>query len=706
MGDPFRGTLLALPLVVAGFWLLGQWIRQRGGQVVPGLQRGLELVTLGALLLVILGSDHLGLAARGSGLEQVLAGGLALVLAHHTLAVVRGLAETWRAEMPGCPPWPFFALPLLVYVAILPWAAAQREPDGDEPYYLLIAHSLAYDLDTELTNNYSEKSSLEFMSRALEPEWADPVRSDGRRFSRHSLVLPAVLAPAYRLAGKWGALVTMAGLSALLAWLSLSVACRYWPERPRGMIGAWALLALTPPLLLYSHQVWVEVPAAILLLAALYSIDGIRRARGSQRHDWVVLGLVIVLLPWLKLRFVLISLPLLVLAWWRRGRHSRTIIALISAAFVVVIAGILLFNQMTFGKPFRDHTLGQLLGIQGSSPGDYVQGLTGLFWDCAFGLFATNPLWLLLIPALLWALWRRLPLVADLLICAVPYLAVITPRTEWYGAWAPPFRYGMVLLPVLALLLVPLMERGKSIGTTALVAVLSATALSVTLLWVVVPGWTYNLAAGTNHLIDHLSIRLAADVGRFLPSMVRVRAASWWVPAIVAPLVIVLWWLPGRRSHNNAAWAVAIVLVAVAALPVAAGRVPTRWIEFEDHQVEKRGGQLFPDPWVPFRPQHRGGWSIADGDSVHAPVAVGGERVSIRLDVQPRQLRSETALEMWVGEQLLETWQLDPRGGHRSLLAEDHDWPAGERLIVRLDSNRSRESTGTIVLDRARFDWR
>ena len=44
----------------------------------------------------------------------------------------------------------FFALAFIVYLAILPWSATQRPPDGDAPHYLLLTHSLAFDFDTDL----------------------------------------------------------------------------------------------------------------------------------------------------------------------------------------------------------------------------------------------------------------------------------------------------------------------------------------------------------------------------------------------------------------------------------------------------------------------------------------------------------------------------------------------------------------------------
>ncbi len=49
----------------------------------------------------------------------------------------------------------------------------------------------------------------------------------------------------------------------LLIWRSekLRLSRHFFADRPGGALCAWAVLAFTPPLLLYSYQVWVEVPA-------------------------------------------------------------------------------------------------------------------------------------------------------------------------------------------------------------------------------------------------------------------------------------------------------------------------------------------------------------------------------------------------------------------------------------------------------------
>lgn len=91
--------------------------------------------------------------------------------------------------------------------------------------------------------------------------------ADGEIYSRHSALLPLALALPYRLAGARGVFVVMAGLTALLAWWFLRVSGRDRPDRPGEALLVWALLTFAPPVLLYSHQVWIEIPAALLLLA-------------------------------------------------------------------------------------------------------------------------------------------------------------------------------------------------------------------------------------------------------------------------------------------------------------------------------------------------------------------------------------------------------------------------------------------------------
>ena len=232
--DPFRGTLVVLPLILGALREIHRWGARLGGRRLGVAATAGELGALSGLILLVLVRPHLSLA----GMDEVLAAGLLLVLGCRVARQTAALRPLLGERLPRRPSILFFLLPLTVYIAILPWSARHRQPDGDEPFYLLITHSLAYDLDADLTNNYAHGDWRHFMDRPIEPQPGDPVGPNGEKYSRHNELLPMALAPAYRLAGKTGALAMMALMTAALAWLTLRLARHYVPRPARRIAGA------------------------------------------------------------------------------------------------------------------------------------------------------------------------------------------------------------------------------------------------------------------------------------------------------------------------------------------------------------------------------------------------------------------------------------------------------------------------------------
>ncbi|MBV8201577.1 MAG: hypothetical protein JOZ15_13225 [Acidobacteria bacterium] len=727
-GDPLRATLALLPVLLAAFYGIHRWgVRQGGRRLSPAGTAG-ELAALGLLLAAAFARPALNLDYA----SEVLAAGLLLVLAHRLARQLPALRPLLGSRLGPRPSALFFWLPLTVYLAILPWSTGHRPPDGDEPYNLLLTHSLAYDGDTDLANNYAAGDWRHFMDRPIAPQPGDPTGPHGELYSRHNALLPLALVPAYRLFGKSGAQVTMALMTAALAWLTLRLGRHYTAGRPSETLVAYAWVAFAPPLLLYSYQVWVEVPAALLAMAALDRIlelpaaDPAPAAPSGQRRwrrwrAWLALGLPVLLLPLLKIRFILIAAPLVALAAWRTGRrpeHRRQLLVL-GAVLVVLVAGILLYNQHRYSNPLKIHSLEEIDPYR-HSPLDYVGGGLGLFYDCAFGLFGFAPLWLLLLPALALLLARRAALPAHLAVLTLPYLAAVTPRGEWYGGWSPPFRYALIALPLLGLTLAPLLAGRRRPGARALIGGLGALTLALAVIWVVMPGWTYNLADGRTYVLDHLASRLGADLARFFPSVVRPRAATWIWPPLSLALVIGAWWLPGRRRPRETARSpgaatgaagaalggIALALVAAAALPVAAAQTPTRVIELEDPQVIKLGGHLYPDRWVIERTRYRGGWVLRVGDQVRAPVVAGGRRM--RLTLAAELIRNQPvpfAVDVAAGDRLLAVWTPVRDRAWEELSLGPFDWPAGAPLVL---TGRGLHPPGALngaVLDRIELAW-
>jgi hypothetical protein len=705
-GGPLRTTLAVLPLILAALWAIAHWSVRRGAAPLSRSGSAGELAALGVLVLCILARPGLGLDRSA----EVLAAGLTLVLGHRVVRQVRALRPLLGDRLPRRPSIFFFLLPLTAYVAILPWSTVHRQPDGDEPFYLLVTHSLAHDFDAELTNNYAQGDWRHFMERPIVPQPGDPVGPRGQIYSRHNELLPLALVPAYLLGGRLGALGMMAAFTALLSWLTLRLGRHYFPDRPGEVLAAWALTAFTPPLLLYSYQVWVEVPAAILLLAALDRILDLDGQRQWTLREWLGIGLSILLLPLLKMRFLLVAGPLLAVAWWHAGRPRRPVF-LLTAALAALGAGMLAYNQAHYQNPLKIHTWEEVDPHRYEAI-SFLKGGLGLLWDTAFGLFGCAPIWLILLPAVLLLIGRRHRLLAHLAVLTFPYLVIVAPRIEWYGGWSPPFRYALIGLPFLGLALAPLLARRDRPGARALLAGLGALTLALTLIWLTVPGWTYNFADGRTYVLDALGQRLGMDVTRFFPSSIRPRPATWLWPPLSLLAMTLLWWLPAltpgiRKKSGAAALAgIAAVLLLAALLPRTAARLPTRVAEIEDPQVAKSGGHVYPDRWIIERARHRGGWVLRVGERLEVPVEAGGRRVSLVLQGQlvhnqPVPFR----LDVRAGDRLLAIWTPGRDRAWDAVTLGPFDWPAGTPLVLAALGPTPPGELNGIILDRVDFAW-
>ncbi len=699
--DPLRGTLVLLPFLACGFAALHAEGVRLGGRAIPRAVRRAEGFAVAVLALFALARPVLAEPP-----SAVLAAALALVLFHRLARQTMALRPLLGHELPARPGPIFLMLPFLAYLAILPYSSQQHPPDGDEPYYLLVTHSLAYDGDAELTNNYQDDSWKSFSEHPLQPQPGDPRGPHGEIYSRHNELLPLFLVPWYRLAGKTGALVAMAALSAGVGWMLLRLARRWYGDRPGEALLAYALTAFAPPLLLYSYQVWVEVPATLLGALALDRILAPPEPGGGgwSRKRWLGVGLPVVLLPLLKIRFVILAAPLLVLAWLFAGRPRKPVIVL-SAVLALVAAGMMAYNTAHFGNPLKIHTWGEVEFYR-QNPARHLLGFLGLFWDAAFGLFASAPLWLLVLPAIVLLARQRHPLLLVIALTTLPYLILVAPRSEWYGGWSPPFRYGLILLPFLGTALVPLLAERRRPGARALLAGLGVLTVIFTLLWLAVPGWTYNFADGRTYLLDALSEHLHADVARFFPSSVRSHLATWLWPlatVLLAPLV----WSAGRGHRRGAgALGIAAVLVCACALPAVARHLPSRVIEFEDPWIEHLAGHPEPERWRVDRTIYRAGWVLRGGESLRVPLIAGGTRLTLDVEVQwIRNKPSTIALEARAHGQVLARWTPPDSGTWNVARLGPFPWTPGDALDLVAVGPAAEEPLGGLLLDRARLDW-
>ncbi len=95
------------------------------------------------------------------------------------------------------------------------------------------------------------------------------------------------------------------------------------------------------------------------------------------------------------------------------------------------------------------------------------------------------------------------------------------------------------------------------------------------------------------------------------------------------------------------------------------------------------------------------------GESLEAPVVMGGQRVAIKLDMQ-RAGRSLDAAEIvaHAGTLHLGTWPLGADRDWQTVVVEEFAWPAEAGLHLALQTAGSSRPEAEVILDRARFFWK
>ena len=335
-----------------------------------------------------------------------------------------------------------FGLTLLAYLLLVPYVSRYWQLTGDEPHYLAIAHSLAYDGDLQLENNYRDGIA--------EPHIV--VTSDGSWRPMHMIGLPLLLSLPLRLGDRLGILVFLNIVAALVAANVYLLAYELSSDQELG-IAAWLVTAFVPPLLIYAFLIYPEMPGALLIIWSVRQITG----PPLRSWRWFLVGAAIAFLPWLVIRFAPIAALLGFAALAKifgvhRGRHVLQNSFLLALPGLISIAAYLLYQRLIFGtlSPLGNYAgTGQPLGLPALSV--MLGALPGWLLDQRSGLLVYAPLYMLSFAGyLIMARERRSP---TLFLTSVIILQILfgTVLPGFWVQWSPPTRYLVSVLPLVTI---------------------------------------------------------------------------------------------------------------------------------------------------------------------------------------------------------------------------------------------------------------
>lgn len=414
--------------------------------------------------------------------------------------------------------------------------------NGDEPHYLLQAHSLVNDGDLEMQNNYANGDYRDFFDTETLNVGAYLYEYNGRTIRHHfALGMPLLLAPAYALGGRVGvqlllALLTASAMSALLLAVRRFVA-------PRAAFAGVLLCALLYPIVIYSHQIYPET--VILALTAFVLALTLAGDGGHVRRRALLVGLAVGLMPHFQNKFILLAALLYAFFVWRTRAEFKT--ALGAALrwslppIVLLAAGHLAWAYVIYGEIGRSALISP--GYARLVDARIDDGILGLWFDQEVGLFFFAPLYLLALPGG-WALLREPAsrgVALWLVLLYASFHLLGGAYYDWPAGLSPAPRYLVPVLPVLVIFtaagLAWLLRRGQLLQPLLLVVV---TAYFTYLILFVQRAFMFPFYIGTNTILrDHFRGNpIVERLITLLPSFLREIDSAYPKTLLVAAVVL------------------------------------------------------------------------------------------------------------------------------------------------------------------------
>ncbi len=514
---------------------------------------------------------------------------------------VGGLVSAWRllAVINCSRPAPIVAVcAALVGVALVPmWPP----PQGDEPHYLTVAHSLVEDGDIDVADDYRDRVFAGYHPDQLSPHYRPGLR-DGSRYSMHGVGYALFLAPAYAagraLSPRMSVMLPRLQqvlVYALFAWILVQLIARH-VEAAVALRGGAAGLLLAPLVFAPLH-LFPEVPAMTLSAAAFLLLTtgvGWRRAAAAAAC--------LALLPWLGVKYIPLMLTTAVTGALLGGVTIARVAA-VAIPLLATLAGHAAFTWSLYGSVSpsavylgADPTFGRQPGYGGDWWG-YVADwrgalstLAGYFLDQKEGLLAVAPHFLVVAAGAM-LVWRRnWRLAAALFLIGAAHLAPYA-LSQQLGGQSPPAR---PLMAIAWVLVIPL-AAGLGVQARPVPAALRGVLVTLGVAITTFLAWDPSLLPHDYGVRASWLLRAVSPNGwelwRWFPSWVNVPARPWGVNAawlvLAAGLAAVLvkdarFRVPPeqRSAPFRPAWAastVTVLVLLIVALAVAASPITDRY---------------------------------------------------------------------------------------------------------------------------------
>ncbi len=413
-----------------------------------------------------------------------------------------------------------------------------NEPTGDEPAYLLTAHSIAYDRDLDISNNFANEDYKRFHSRELKPQGTD-IEVNGKLYSYHPVLYSALIAPFYFAGGRTGVTLFSALTASVLAAL-IYLVCLHITGSPRGSFAASVTAALSMPLIGFVNMISTEMISAVILCLAYLLLK-------KEKINTLLISVLVSALFWMHIKNAPLcgSMALLYIFYMRKKPLQILIFGGLQAVFA---AGYFYLNYSRFGSLLPSYSAGG--GVMDRFTFENIRGILVYFLDRQQGLLFFSPVFLLSFAGAALLFKNSRAAAVEAAVIFVPYFILITSWDDWGTGNSAP-RYFIQIMFLFAACMAALFASMRDKRLSAAVKGLCAYGFLISCVIAIVPWFRWDKSGGENWVLSILSSVFKSDISGALPSfkntMPHISVTLFWVAAVAA-LNIAAYFLTRSRA--------------------------------------------------------------------------------------------------------------------------------------------------------------
>lgn len=332
----------------------------------------------------------------------------------------------------------FLSFVFFIFYSITSYIYQNSNPArGDEVHYLITASSIANDFDLDLNNNYEDKDYKTYFQGNLDRHTI--ITQNGKERLYHGMgSFQFLIAPFYKIGGRLLVMIFLSFVSSILINQIFKVSTKITKNLNLSLITT-IFIGLNLPISQYSFLVFMEILAALTILLIFYRL--------YQNRFSAVTFLLLGFLPWIHLRFLPLSIVLLVfsiLKLFNQNKSFRKIIPQISIS-ILIISLYFLFSYVIYG--FWDPSKSTRMALSNLNfKGNIFENFINILFDRQYGLFIFSPIYFFTIPGILLTYKKSKDIFFLILIIFFAYLFPVLNFYDWNGGYSPPARY---LTPIL-----------------------------------------------------------------------------------------------------------------------------------------------------------------------------------------------------------------------------------------------------------------